>query len=335
VARALDFGVAKATARIQTTREGHLKGKLAYMSPEQLSRKGVDRRADVFAASIVLWETLTCERLFGGDDVGDLVARILTEPIEPPSKLRPEVKVGLDAIVLRGLLRDPNDRYGSAREMAAALEAELAPARAAQVGEWVDSIAGDVLRRRAQRVAEIERSSSRLGTARDEERGVQVPRAGDPAYATAPTLMVIDSSSQAGLGSGAEGVASRVTELSSASPPPATRVRTRTQRVGVAALLMVALAVASFGALVRRRHTRAPAAAVAASKSPPREEIGAMSVESPFSAAASASSSAGAAKPSSSTAPAVPTVRGHPRQDCSPPYYFDAAGLKHFKPGCV
>src|SRR5215472_1683440 len=71
VPRLIDFGVARAEGRVQLTREGQLKGKLAYMAPEQLRGTGeVDRRTDVYAAGVVLWETLTRERLFGGDNQG-------------------------------------------------------------------------------------------------------------------------------------------------------------------------------------------------------------------------------------------------------------------------
>src|SRR5580693_1163797 len=67
LARVLDFGVAKAAGRLQTTRDGQLKGKLSYMAPEQLRSEAVTRNADTYAASVVLWEVLTGERLFASD----------------------------------------------------------------------------------------------------------------------------------------------------------------------------------------------------------------------------------------------------------------------------
>ena len=75
VAKVLDFGVAKASARIQITRDGQMKGKLSYMSPEQLQGLPVDRRADVFACGVVLWEALTQKRLFVGDDASDVLRK--------------------------------------------------------------------------------------------------------------------------------------------------------------------------------------------------------------------------------------------------------------------
>src|SRR5262249_30992139 len=76
-ARMLDFGVAKASSRSQVTRDGQVKGKLGYMAPEQIRGRPVDRRADVFASSVVLWELLTGERMFDFDDSGATVHHIL------------------------------------------------------------------------------------------------------------------------------------------------------------------------------------------------------------------------------------------------------------------
>src|SRR6185436_5870623 len=70
VARVLDFGIAKAVSSSQSTRKGEFKGKIAYTSPEQLRGEKVDRRAELFAAGVVLWEALTRKRLFSADDPG-------------------------------------------------------------------------------------------------------------------------------------------------------------------------------------------------------------------------------------------------------------------------
>src|SRR5262249_10537451 len=77
IARVLDFGVAKAAGRRQETENSEIKGKFAYMAPEQLMRGPLDRRCDVFAMSIVLWEALTNERLFGGDDPASTINSVL------------------------------------------------------------------------------------------------------------------------------------------------------------------------------------------------------------------------------------------------------------------
>jgi serine/threonine-protein kinase len=155
LARMLDFGVAKARGQLQTTREGQVKGKLAYMAPEQIKSGEVSRRTDVFAAGIVLWETLTGQRLFRGENEGHLITRVLAAPIPAPSTLRTEVDAHLDAIVLRALDRDPEVRFATTRAFALALE-EGGVATPSAVGEWVEETAHDTLAERAARVAAIE-----------------------------------------------------------------------------------------------------------------------------------------------------------------------------------
>jgi serine/threonine-protein kinase len=160
VPRLLDFGIAKATNRVQETRTDQIKGKIAYMSPEQLAKGNVDRRADVYAASVVLWEALTGERLFKADDVPSLVYAIINEEIPLPSSVARELPPGLDEVVMKGLAREADDRWSSAREMAAALEAVIAPAPAREIGEWVHSIAGDALDWRQELVHRVESDTS-------------------------------------------------------------------------------------------------------------------------------------------------------------------------------
>src|SRR5690606_20131679 len=159
VARVLDFGVAKATSRLQNTHDGKLKGKIAYMAPEQLLKNPVDRRADIFAAATVLWEALCGDRLFSGDDAAAAVAHILEGEVEAPSRRAAGISAAVDQIVLRGLAKKPELRFSTAREMAQALESALPPAGTLRVSEWVERTAGISLRERADRVAEIEDSS--------------------------------------------------------------------------------------------------------------------------------------------------------------------------------
>jgi serine/threonine-protein kinase len=161
VARVLDFGIARATVRLEHTREGIVKGKLAYMAPEQLGGSVVDRRADVYASTVVLWEMLTGKRLFVREDGGAvLVEKLLRGTIEPPSAFAPGTPRLLDAIVLHGLARMPDQRFATAREMALALErlGELAPA--SEVGAWVEALAAPTLTERAVRLKQLEMASS-------------------------------------------------------------------------------------------------------------------------------------------------------------------------------
>jgi len=158
-ARILDFGVAKAVGRMQMTRGDQLKGKLAYMAPEQLLREPIDRGADIYAAAIVLWELLTQRRLFQGEDEVSTFKLALDAVIEPPSQVAPEVPALLDSIVLKGLARNRAERYATARDMARALEATGLLASAREVGDWVERIAHEELAARAARLAEVEQGA--------------------------------------------------------------------------------------------------------------------------------------------------------------------------------
>jgi serine/threonine-protein kinase len=158
-ARVLDFGVAKAVGRLQTTREGQLKGKMAYMAVEQLRGAPVDRRTDVYAVGVVLWETLVGRKLFDGDNDVEVFGKVLDAPIEAPGRFVPDVPPELDAIVMRALAREAQDRFATARDMARAIERAVPPIAAADVGEWVERMAEKMLASRAGVVARIERSS--------------------------------------------------------------------------------------------------------------------------------------------------------------------------------
>jgi hypothetical protein len=160
IARVLDFGVAKAAGRLTMTREGLIKGKLGYMSPEHFRGASVDRRSDVFAASVVLWELLTNRRLFSGDDVASLEARVANASTLPPSTYAPELSPSMDALVARGLSVVPSARFGTAREMATELAQCVPPAAASEVAEWVERTAGDALAKRAEQLARVEQSFS-------------------------------------------------------------------------------------------------------------------------------------------------------------------------------
>jgi eukaryotic-like serine/threonine-protein kinase len=159
VARVLDFGVAKAVSRLQSTRQGQMKGKLAYMAPEQVRSGDVDRRLDIFAAGIVLWESLTLRNLFKADDPAGIVAKVLTATISPPSSVNHDVPPALDRVVMKALERNPRDRFQTARDFASAIEESIPLTTSRKVGEWVAQVGGKALAVRAERLARIESSS--------------------------------------------------------------------------------------------------------------------------------------------------------------------------------
>ncbi len=118
----VDFGVAKAATRTVKTRTGTLKGKIAYMSPEQARGAPIDRRSDVFSLGIVLWEMVTTSRLFRGENDLATLQLIINNPIKKPTEERPDCPAALERIVLKALSQDADRRYQSANEVARDLE---------------------------------------------------------------------------------------------------------------------------------------------------------------------------------------------------------------------
>jgi serine/threonine-protein kinase len=169
IPRVLDFGIAKAAGRIQVTRDGQIKGKLAYMPPEQLSGRDVTRAVDIYASAVVMWETLTGERLFKGETEGETLAKILRDPVVPPSAVLPGLPRAFDAPLLRALSRDASKRHATARELAFELEKCVGVASASEVGEWVENMVGSILSAREDTIAQIESNSASLRVRQDVE----------------------------------------------------------------------------------------------------------------------------------------------------------------------
>jgi len=118
----LDFGVATFKNALQATKSGTVKGKPAYLAPEQLEGKGIDGRVDLFALGIVMHEMLTLQHLFAGDSDLGTVKQIMEMEIPKPSAKRDDVPEALDRVVMRALERDRGRRFATAAEMAAALD---------------------------------------------------------------------------------------------------------------------------------------------------------------------------------------------------------------------
>ena len=119
----VDFGIAKAASQSSETRTGILKGKLSYMAPEQARGQEVDRRADIFAVGILLYETLTGHKLFKGDNDFNTLEKVREAKVEPPpTSLNKQMAPELEAIILKSLAKDPDHRFQSASELQTALE---------------------------------------------------------------------------------------------------------------------------------------------------------------------------------------------------------------------
>lgn len=137
IARITDFGVARAAFRLSETRVGQLKGKIAYMAPEQaMGAEEIDRRADVFSAGVVVWEVLSAKRLFKAENDAATLSRLISDPIPPLTEMCPEAGERLSAVVAQALERDPEKRFSSCAEFATALE--LAAASGPGVGRSRD-----------------------------------------------------------------------------------------------------------------------------------------------------------------------------------------------------
>lgn len=158
-ARVLDFGVAMAEGRFQSTSEGQLKGKLAYMAPEQVRGQTMDRRTDIWAASAVLWGGLVGRRLVNGPNEAAVLSNVLAGGFAPPSRHVPYLTAAMDEVVMRGLDADPNRRFGTAREMALAVEAAFGTVSAFDIGEWVKAMASETMAARTNRLREMESTS--------------------------------------------------------------------------------------------------------------------------------------------------------------------------------
>lgn len=158
----LDFGIAKAIARLSDTAAGVVKGKPTYMAPEQAAGAAVDRRADIFAVGVMLWEAMTRRRLWAGLEEPVLLSRLRRGEFPRPSSVA-AVLPDLEAACLRAMARDPSDRHSTAAEMQLELDAwlEKTPSRIGHraLASYLQTTFAE---RRAARRREIEQRLQRL-----------------------------------------------------------------------------------------------------------------------------------------------------------------------------
>jgi serine/threonine protein kinase len=144
----LDFGIAKATSRSVETQSGIIKGKFAYMAPEQCRGRDVDRRSDVFSLGIILYEISTQHRCFRADSDFDTMHRIVTGDVVRPTRLVPSYPPALEAIVMKALAIDAAQRYQSAGALLEAIEAFAVVSRLSLstmgLGRFMRDMFGDV-----------------------------------------------------------------------------------------------------------------------------------------------------------------------------------------------
>jgi serine/threonine protein kinase/cytochrome c-type biogenesis protein CcmH/NrfG len=162
--KVIDFGIARTTAWGAGTEPGTLKGKFFYMSPEMITAKPVDHRADIFAAGVMLYEQLCGRRPFTGISIDEVVLRIAREAPERPSTYDPAVPKSLESICLKAIAKEPHQRYQSLLELVQAIEladAETQLAEATDVAHYIVSLIPEVTderRRNLKRAREADPS---------------------------------------------------------------------------------------------------------------------------------------------------------------------------------
>jgi hypothetical protein len=344
VAKVVDFGIAKAKARSQQTERGMLKGKLGYMAPEQINMEAVDRRADVFAVGVVLWELLTGKRLFSGDNARAVVERPRHAPIERPSQVVPGLTPDLDEVVMAALAWSVDERFDNARAMAQALDYSIPAASTLEVSAWVQSRVGAELAARAELVADVETLSFD-----DFTRAVRHPRMAEALQPVEPPQESVEPAA-----------------LSVAAVPPPRKRRFRklwlVPALGCALAALVALLWARAQDAPRRTAAptvvalpAAPGPAITTTEQPsvvladdPPKPPAAANVASPKAASKAApvvqpppaSAPPSAAARTTAPAPVVPNTspsarpKSAARSGCEVPYTIDKNGVKRFKEAC-
>lgn len=309
VARLADFGIAKVMRSRDRTQTGVVKGKRAYMPPEQLRGLPLTRQADIFSAGAVLAEVLSGLSPHPTEDTASQWVAKAMERIGDSALL--------DVVVVA---TKPNarDRYATAAEMGAALAAAIAPARAETVGDRVTALAGDELDQRGElvRLAEAEPLDD------TEESALAAP------------VRVADSVEK---------------HSTRTDPPVGKPARTRPARgallllCGAALAFLAAAAWSRLGRGPAERTEIAPARATA--PEPPSAAPSAPSVTAPESVPVTSASvvkpsrtaKPGRVRPPTKDAPTKDAARAarSAATDCKPPYRVDAEGNKHYKPECL
>ncbi|MGD0677817.1 MAG: protein kinase [Polyangiaceae bacterium] len=187
LARVLDFGIAKAAECVHHTRTGEVKGKVAYMAPEQLLGDPIGREADVYSLGIVMWELMTGRRLFANQGHGAMLLRVANSRIDSPRTVNPRITPEVEQVVMKALSRSPQSRYRTALDFAAAIEGCIPPASQRMVGEWVASVAKEELTHRSHMRTQMDVSATGVTLEPADDREV-TSRFGLPPDAQVPAF---------------------------------------------------------------------------------------------------------------------------------------------------
>jgi serine/threonine-protein kinase len=280
------------------------------LSPQQVQSEDVDRRADIFAAGVVLWESIVGRKLLARGDA--TITRVTGWQGIPDDDLA-LVPAFVQPIVKRALARDPAERYATAREMAMALADAVPPASSMEVGDWVEQRAHQILADRARALSDVERQT----TASDVRPAFQ---SGFPRHSSSDETRTALSSADL---------------VPSAPGEPKKRKRLAAIITASAAVLLLLVWMLKHGSPPAPPVAAAPAPPVAAAPAPP---VAAAPVLSPAALApepsvvpapSSAPTRAKRALASTAKAPAPAA-----KKNCTPPFDIGKDGIKHFKPEC-
>ena len=299
IARLMDFGVAKAQGRLHATKDGGVKGKLAYLAPEQVGGD-VTARTDLYAAGLVLWEMLVGERVIDGESEPELLVKALDPVIVVPSTRVPEVPAALDVMVLRALCKEPEGRFATGIEQAEALERAVDHvASPSEVAEWVRIHGGARLAQRDESV-----------------RAMLAVESTAPRESASAPLPYVDDSRPAD--SGIRGMV--------------------VMGVAALAVVSLGLLYNSATSSVPAPAISGTGTADQPPATPPLPLVVPVPVPVPVPDPSSTAAPAPASSPSPAPRPSSrprPIVRAGAPPSCDPPWVLDAKGIRRYDPACV
>jgi eukaryotic-like serine/threonine-protein kinase len=247
--KVLDFGIAKIQGATVRTSTGAIKGTYAYMAPEQLRGERVDRRTDVFALGIAMWETLTRRYLFKRETEFLTFQAITADPIPDVCAIRPDVPTALSSVILTALARNREERFPSARMLGEAIAAAVSPLSGVAIGEEIQRAFPAQLGEQAELIR-VAREGGSFDL--DVERGPSVGHGAD--MMTTPVSKQHGASSRAVSGIALTMGSAPKTEVSNPSMP----VLRRSWRPVIIAALAIALGGAGAFVYARMLEPRAP-----------------------------------------------------------------------------
>ncbi len=172
----LDFGIAKLSGSHVETATGVIKGKIRYMSPEQITGENVDRRADIFAVGVMLWEAATDSRMWSGMSEATIMNQLLNGELPSPRDVKPDIDQALETIIMKALASNPEQRYSTAALLQADLDEYLGKlgvqVRPRDIGKIVSDMFEDV---RTQMKRIIESQLSKVASLTDAEYAQTAP----------------------------------------------------------------------------------------------------------------------------------------------------------------